>query len=64
VADNCKKLRRPGKPEDVPVLTMLMRVYALLDPNQSAEYAKLILQQDPTNATARQVLMSLQAQGK
>ena len=64
VADNCKKLRRPGKPEDIPVLTMLMRVYALLDPNQSAEYAKLILQQDPANATARQVLMSLQAQKK
>ena len=64
VADECKKLRRPGKPEDVPVLTMLMRVYELLDTNQCAEYAKLILQQDPANAAARQVLMSLQAQEK
>ena len=64
MADECKKLRRPGKPEDVPVLTMLMRVYELLDTNQCAEYAKLILQQDPANAAARQVLMSLQAQEK
>ena len=64
VAENCKQLRKPGKPEDIPVLTMLMRVYALLDSTQCAEHAKLILQQDPTNMAARQVLMGLQAQGK